>query len=421
MRVSNPNHLAPAASRGATQTANPLHGFTGSMERIPVDASYRMALGWVAAVMFMLPVIYAALVAGVAALVAWHATANLDLLWGEGRLYGWRVMALRAGLYVTPLVTGALVVLVMLKPFFARRSRRDATCTLRREDEPVLYAFVDRLAGLVGAPKPARIDVNIAVNASASFENGVWSLLDGRLTLTIGLPLAGGLTLRQLAGVLAHELGHFAQGAGMRLCYVTGAIRSWLRRVVYGRDSWDDALEGIVESGGAWALMGVCAQFGVGVSRLALSGLLLVADAVSANLSREMEFDADRYEARVAGSDTFRSTAIRLYLLHAAQSSALAEADDAWNLSRRRATNLPFAALGRIKSLPANAEALAIDAIRRGATHWQDTHPSDRDRIRNAEAEFCRGIFQGDEPGHRLFRDFKSVSERATAQAYSRA
>jgi Zn-dependent protease with chaperone function len=36
------------------------------------------------------------------------------------------------------------------------------------------------------------------------------------LVLVIGLPLAAGMSMRQVAGVLAHEFGHFAQGAGMR-------------------------------------------------------------------------------------------------------------------------------------------------------------------------------------------------------------
>src|SRR4030095_4274354 len=61
--------------------------------------------------------------------------------------------------------------------------------------------------------------------------------------LTIGLPLVTGLDMRQFCGVLAHEFGHFAQGAGMRLTYIIRYINFWFARVVYERDEWDVRLD----------------------------------------------------------------------------------------------------------------------------------------------------------------------------------
>ena len=78
---------------------------------------------------------------------------------------------------------------------------------------------------------------------SASLTHGLWSLFSRNLTLTIGLPLAGGLSMRQLGGVLAHEFGHFAQGAGMKTTYVVRVVSFWFARVVYERDRFDAALE----------------------------------------------------------------------------------------------------------------------------------------------------------------------------------
>lgn len=48
-----------------------------------------------------------------------------------------------------------------------------------------------------------------------------------------------GLTVRQLAGVIAHEFGHFTQGTAMRLTYLVGQVNLWFARVVYQRDAWD--------------------------------------------------------------------------------------------------------------------------------------------------------------------------------------
>jgi len=75
------------------------------------------------------------------------------------------------------------------------------------------------------------------------------------LVLAAGLPLVAWLSLRQFAGVLAHEFGHFSQGAGMRPTYVIRSISHWFTRVIYERDEWDDKLvqwsEGTDASGGS--------------------------------------------------------------------------------------------------------------------------------------------------------------------------
>jgi len=99
---------------------------------------------------------------------------------------------------------------------------------------------VDRICEEVGAPQPKRIDVDCNVNASAGFRRGMLSMFGNDMVLTIGLPLAAGLTLQEFGGVLAHEFGHFSQGLGMRLSYLVRAIIHWFVRVVYQRDQWDE-------------------------------------------------------------------------------------------------------------------------------------------------------------------------------------
>src|SRR5208282_3052405 len=101
-------------------------------------------------------------------------------------------------------------------------------------------ALVDKVCGLVNAPVPKRVDINCDVNAAAGLRRGWLSAMVGNdLVLTIGMPLAAGLTAEEFAGVLAHEFGHFGQGVGMRLTYVVRSINLWFLRVVYQRDSWD--------------------------------------------------------------------------------------------------------------------------------------------------------------------------------------
>ena len=142
------------------------------------------------------------------------------------------------------------------------------------------------------------------------------------LVLTIGLPLAAGLTVREFGGVLAHEFGHFTQGLGMRLSYVIRSIVHWFIRVVYQRDEWDewlDAAIGELDIRVGWVLL--VGKLFVAIGRGILWILFHIGLAISGLLLRQMEYDADRCETLFAGSDAFASTARKLQLLNGAHNT----------------------------------------------------------------------------------------------------
>src|SRR6185369_1001304 len=137
------------------------------------------------------------------------------------------------------------------------------------------------------------------------------------LVLTIGLPLVAGLDTRQLAGVLAHEFGHFTQGFGMRLTYIIRTINAWFARVAYERDAWDVWLEQCAAEADDWrvAIVVNLARLAVWFSRLLLKLLLLIGHGIGCFMLRQMEYDADSYEIKLAGSETFESASKRMYVL----------------------------------------------------------------------------------------------------------
>ena len=110
------------------------------------------------------------------------------------------------------------------------------------EEEPELFRLIYAVCDTVQAPRPAPGAGRFQVNAFAGFRRGLPDLLRRRLTLSIGLPLVAGLSVRQFGGVLAHEFGHFSQGAAMRLTFIVRSVNAWFARVVYERDAWDDRL-----------------------------------------------------------------------------------------------------------------------------------------------------------------------------------
>jgi len=391
-----------------------LEAFQGSIEPVQTPMAYLLGLLLVAVVMVILPLVYLGLIGLVGYGMYLHVVHGTALFGSAGGRAGRGALLL----YVAPLVAGGLLLLFMVKPLFARPGKRPPRRSLAREGEPLLFAFVDRVCDAVGAPRPRRIDVDCQVNASASFRRGLWSMLGSDLVLTIGMPLVAGLSLRQFAGVLAHEFGHFSQGAGMRLTYVVRSISWWFTRVVYERDAWDDRLVQWAQgSDSRIAIVLHLTRFLVWLSRRILWVLMMIGHTVSGFMVRQMEFDADRHEARLAGSDTFESTARQLAVLGLAYQGAQADLRGFYK-EGRLADNLPKLVLANVGQIPPEVLGKLRKAADEATTGLFDTHPCDRDRIAAARRENAAGIFRLEQPAWVLFRGFDPLSVAATRDFY---
>ena len=394
-----------------TESSDVLSAFQGRIEPVAVPLLYKLGLAVAALAMVLLPLLYVGLVAGAGWLVYLHAVHNTTILDAGGGL-------VRLLLYFGPIVAGAILVLFMVKPLFAPAAEASEDEKLSRADEPLLFAFVEKICDLVGAPRPAELRVDNQVNASAGFRRGFLSLFRDDLVLTIGLPLAAGLRKDQLAGVIAHEFGHFAQGAGMRLSYIVRRVNHWFARVVYERDQWDVRLD-------RWAseldlrlrVIFWLAKLGVWISRKILWALMMAGHGISSFLLRQMEYDADSYETRLSGSKTFAETSVEIELLQLATQRAIENlnqtlqderlVDDYAGLVAWRRSTMSDDAPERIRA--------ALDDVKTSAL---DTHPATRDRIAAAEGAAAVGIFHDESPATQLFQDFERLSREVTARYY---
>ncbi|MEM7477022.1 MAG: M48 family metalloprotease, partial [Planctomycetota bacterium] len=317
-----PQAVAASAEPEISQEAL-LRAIKQEIEPVPTTFAYRLAALFVAALMITLPFIYIGLIGLTGYGLFYFAIYGTEIFQADA---GSRGSIILLFVYLAPLFAGAVTILFMIKPLFAGSAKPDPKRSLYREDEPKLFAFVDRLCETVHAPKPKRIDVDCDVNASASFRRGVFSMFGNDLVLTIGMPLVAGLTTRQLAGVLAHEFGHFSQGFGMRVSYLVRMISYWFARVVYERDSWDEWLAEAANSidiriGFVLHL----ARLVVWIVRRVLWVLMMLGQLFSCFLLRQMEFDADLHEIRFSGSDNFRKTCIQLRRLGVGYQESLAD------------------------------------------------------------------------------------------------
>lgn len=384
--------------------------------RTPIG--YILALAIVATIMVLLPILYIGLIASAAYGVYWHFSYSdwfdslLDSARGKAKVFV--VM-----LYVAPGIVGGILVLFMLKPFYRRNPKRGLPNSLDRSEEPILFEYVDRLCDVMKAPRPIRIDIDQRVNASASFESPM-SLLSNRLVLTIGLPLAEGLTLSQFSSILAHEFGHFSQAWAMRFYYIIETINLWFRRVAVERDTLDrklsDASEQLPSQIG-WVV--ILAQFMVWCVRQILTGFRYVGVFVSRRLSRQMEFDADQFAIRVTGTRCTIEAFDRIGLL--AIGETIANRSSSQFLHEGHALdNYSRFVVHQADMLPNDQATAFLRTMHDQPAAWTSTHPSTSERIQRIKLSHDSLNPQAEIRAWSLFRDFSQLCRELTRKSYRR-
>jgi Zn-dependent protease with chaperone function len=396
-----------------------LDAFTAPVAPTRVSFFYRIGFILVTFMMVLLPLVYLAMIGAAGWGVYYYATHfkfMLSSMEGGSHVYLVKLLA-----YVTPLFVGGVLVLFMIKPLFARRAPRAQPLALNPAVESTLFAFIAKICEAVGAPMPKRIDLDCNLNASAGFRRGALGILGNDLVLTIGLPLVAGLNLRQFAGVVAHEFGHFTQGFGLRLSYVIGSVNGWFARVVYERDAWDVGLAQWAEEAEDWRIMIIvnCARLGVWFSRMLLMLLMFIGHGVSCFLSREMEYDADSYEIKLAGSDATEQTIKRLAVLGKATQKTYQDMRATWKKNHNLPDNIPVYLMQQEAAMPPAQREKIEDTVGLSRSGFFSTHPSDGDRIRCARKAGEPGVFNLEIPATVLFANFEVVAKQVTLLHYT--
>lgn len=387
-----------------------LAGFRGDVPPLRPSLGYRMALTAVAVAMVLLPLIYV----GMTAVTAWWVILYSWYYFGTAipNKEPWLVLAL-------PLFVLVVVLVSLVKPLFARPATADKPLRLDPKEEPLLFAFVGRLCQALGAPVPREIRVDCQVNASAGFRRGLLSLFGDDMVLTLGLPLVQGLSLQQLAGVMAHELGHFSQKAGMRVSYVIRVVNFWLFRLVYGRDRFDEILE---EAAGRMPLRWLrfffqAAHMCVRMTRWFLKALMMLGHVISSIMMKQMEYDADRYEVRLAGFSSFDATMRELFSLSVAHGMAMEDLGDQWK-EKRLADNFPHLVLANRRESVRKIAPQLETYLKNEKEERFGTHPTARQRTARALREKGVGVFISDLPATTLFYDFDKLSQKVSFAFY---
>lgn len=267
---------------------------------------------------------------------AWIAVGGLLLfILVYFALVGWFVytgivQVARAGANAgfAPIFVGAcslFLAFFMIKAlFFIRKGSAGDGIELKREEQPRLFAFLDRVADETGAPRPHKVYISPSVNAAVFYHLSLFNLIfPSRKNLEIGLGLVNMLNLGELKAVIAHEFGHFAQRtmAVGRWVYTTQQVAS---HIVARRDALDGFLRGLSRQDLRVAWIGWLLGVIVWALRAIVDFIFRLVIITQRALSREMEMQADRVAVSISGSDAL------VLALH-----RLAVADDAWDRTLR--------------------------------------------------------------------------------------
>ncbi len=392
-----------------------MSGFQRPFRRPKTSAGYRAGLALSTLVMLLLPVLYLLLIVVIGSGVYWHLANNHVIVQSaRGRAAGIALV-----LYLAPAIAGGIAILFMFKPLVAPRSKRPRIRSLTAQGEPMLFAFVEKICAEVGAPMPRRIDIDNDVNASASFRSGWWSILRGNdLVLTLGLPLVSGLSLQQFAGVLAHEFGHFSQGAGMRVAYMLRSINAWFLRAVYERDAFDDWLESMSSESDiriGWVFY--VARMAVWVSRRFLWVLLVLGHLLTGLIQQQMEYDADRYEVGMAGKDAFALTFRSMRLMGVAYQQAMGSLERISHEGKLVA-DFPRLMQSHAMKFPEDLASKIDELVAKEKTGLYDSHPCDSSRIAAHANSDRQGSFQSELQAAQLFVHFEAACTGVTEDMY---
>ncbi len=388
--------------------------FYDQIPKLPISLKYKLGVLTVSLLSLIAPLIYLTLVISALGFTTWYGL-NIPG-WLETNVRG----ANQAIFLLLPLLIFFIFTLFLIKPFFSTYKKQN-DLELNKKKHYRFYHLINTLAESMGLPSPKHIYVNSDVNAFVAPRNGFISLLKGDLTLTVGLPLLAGLNSRQLVGVLGHEFGHFRQRNAMIANYIVNTANQWMASRAFDEDAWDSRLEKWNENASIFILnVGIMgAQLMIKVTRFILKYLFLFNLRATRWMSREMEYDADRYECWISGSSTFRETAIELRKMGLADHRSYEIGRRAWN-EGHLIENMPAA----IVTIAAQLTTDDIDSIQyqmeKDQTNVWDTHPADNNRIKHADLQKFEAVWEHDFPASELIPRFEELSKIVTLRQFNR-
>lgn len=205
--------------------------------------------------------------------------------------------------YVIALLVIALVLTCLLRPFIA--CRKKVFCLkLPIDEQGDIYAFVNRVAELVGIDPVKEIYINSEVVVDGGYE-GVIDFYKKRFGLKIGLPLIPILSANEFCSLLVHEFAHYTNPKVKNAYFTIRNVRAWLYRIANDEDGWYSRLDAFAEKSGLLRSLLMPAFLSIALVNKTFQLFLNVIELLTNSSVQEAEFQADLLQANILGSRQF--------------------------------------------------------------------------------------------------------------------
>ena len=226
---------------------------------------------------------------------------------------GLLLFSLYLGIIALCLMFGLFLIKFILAP---KTQDDEKTIEITEADCPQIFALIQNVAEATNCEMPYKIFLSAEVNARAFFHNRFRSMfVPSKKNLQIGVGLFACGNTEEFKGVLAHEFGHFLQSS-MKLSSALYYAHVTLFKLIYQEDAWDKWLNRWRHSY-IWffSFFGWLTYLFSYGARLLLQYFYRNVGLAYYEMSRQMEYDADRIANQLVGKDVMTSSLNKTTLL----------------------------------------------------------------------------------------------------------
>lgn len=361
--------------------------------------------------------VYMVCALAVAGAVVWHFAYDYGWMLKAqrlgGHLGGDYLLVLAAAFYLAVGALAVLLLLLLCRPCLVtvQPAKSKATLRLTPAVEPAVHALVHRLSDILRTRRPdfVQVDCGCCVTLSQQGQERI---------LTLGLPLAASLSVRQLAGLLANELAAHSEARSTRQMQLVHQSHGWFTQAAQGEDMWEPLIQKMAQADGLTGWSGRGIRF---LSRGARAFLAIFAKA-STQFSRsalsQWDFDSDAMAAQIVSNRELIEAQLRRLTLQQIQDELASQ----WQQSPE-CQALPACAPSQIRDCEKQmTEATRLKLLKsapQAADRPWKVRPNLGERQRKLSARQTAGVFQPNFPAEEIFSHFAELSQAATRLWYS--
>lgn len=298
--------------------------------------------------------------------------------------------------------------IIFTRPFFVKFTLDEGEMQLKRKTSPELFSLVSALSKYVGVKAPSKIFLDFNTQFLMQGLPGLWKK-ENEYYLKIGFPSLVHLEVSNLAGILAHEMGHQKIREKLGIQNFNEVVIGWFNYFSTANDPIYRFFNNSI-----YIFLLLIPFLMLLAVRQIMKLLHYFAFRASMNLSRQIEFEADRFEHNLIGTEVFARSFDKIEkseLFHHKAVSVAKELNLQENIIIRDFSNL-------VKAMPdlMNEKSVTFlhEKLRNRKIKVLETHPSTNERIEVARSCAYGGKAYLPIEAKFLFADFDAIDDKLT-------